>query len=233
MNAGGLRGQDGFTLIEMMVAMVVGLIVSTATVAIVITSVHLTSNYDDRVEATQQGRTAMVAITQRLNSSCVVATVAPILAASDANDVWFYSSFGLAHPDLPTILPNRVEMSVTGNSLVMYTSANTGSGNTPATWSFSAPAPFVLLANVAQVPSTPFFQYFGYGTAGALSTTAYPLATTLGANAASTAEVAINFQAVPSNGWTALSRPASFSDAVVLRFSAASNASGAVNLPCS
>jgi Tfp pilus assembly protein PilW len=56
-----------------MVALLLGIIVSAATLAIVITSVHLTSNYDDRVDATQQGRDAMLKITQALNTSCVAA----------------------------------------------------------------------------------------------------------------------------------------------------------------
>ena len=224
----GQRGREtGFTLIEMLVAMLLGMIVSAATLAIVITSIHLTSNYDDRVEATQQGRDAMLEISQALNSSCVAAAVAPILPASDSSDVWFYSSL----TDAATVKPSKVWIQYTGGALVMKTYA-WASGASPS-WVFSAtPSTFVLLANAAQVATTPVFQYFGYGSAGVLSTTAYPVTTTLGTSAATTAEVQINFQAIPSDGWTALSRPASFSDAVVLRLSAASNASGVLNLPC-
>jgi Tfp pilus assembly protein PilW len=223
----GLHPEAGFTLIELMVAMLLGIIVSAATLAIVITSVHLTSNFDNEVEATQQGRVAMLQITQALNTSCVTAAVAPILPASDNSDVWFYSSL----TDAATLKPNKVWIQFTGTSLVMQTYPWV-SGAFPS-WVFSAtPTTFVLLGNAALVPSTPVFQYFGYGSAGALSTTAYPIATNLGTNAATTAEVQINFTAIPSDGWTALSRPASFSDAVVLRLSPASNQSGATNLPC-
>jgi prepilin-type N-terminal cleavage/methylation domain-containing protein len=222
-----LRGEAGFTLIELMVAMLLGIIVSTATLAIVITSVHLTSNFDDEVEATQQGRVAMLQITQALDTSCVIAAVAPILPASDNSDVWFYSSL----TDAATLKPNKVWIQFTGTQLVMETYPWV-SGAFPS-WVFSAtPTTFVLLGNAALVSSTPVFQYFGYGSAGALSTTAYPITTNLGTNAATTAEVQINFQAIPSDGWTALSRPASFSDAVVLRLSPASNATGVINLPC-
>ena len=223
----GLRAEAGFTLIELMVAMLLAIIVSAATLAIVITSVHLTSNYDDRVEATQQGRDAMLEISQALNSSCVAAAVAPILPASDNSDVWFYSSL----TDAATVKPSEVWIQYTGAALVMKTYA-WASGASPS-WVFATtPTTFVLLANAAQVGSTPVFQYFGYGSAGALATTAYPVTTTLGTSAATTAEVQINFQAIPSDGWTALSRPASFSDAVVLRLSAASNQTGVLNLPC-
>jgi hypothetical protein len=107
------------------------------------------------------------------------------------------------------------------------------SGTAP-NWVFS-PTPsstFTLLQYAHAIPSTPVFQYFGYGSGGALSTTAYSASPNLGSNAATTAEVEVNFVANPSDNWTALNRSASFSDAVVLRLATASGASSATNLPC-
>jgi hypothetical protein len=222
-----LRSERGLTLIELMVALVLGIIVSAATLAIVITSVHLTSNYDDRVDATQQGRDAMLKITQALNSSCVAASVAPILAASDNSDLWFYSALS----DSPTITPNKVEISLTGGSLVMNTYAYV-SGSAP-NWVFaSTPTAFTLVVNAQAIGSTPVFQYYGYSSGGALSSTPYTITTNLGSNAATTDEVAINFQTNPTDNWTVLGRAANFSDAVVLRLASASGATGAANLPC-
>ena len=224
-----LRSESGFTLVELLVATAIGMVVSTATLAIVITSVHFSSNYADRVDATQQGRTAMQKLTQLLNSSCVAASVAPILPTSDANNLWFYSALG----DNPTITPSEEEVSFSGGQLVLNTFANTG-GTGPASWTFASTATsqFVLLPHAAQVGSTPIFQYYGYASGGALNTTPYTLATTLGStNAATTAEVQINFQANPTTNGTALGRPAYFSDTVVLRLSPSSSSTS--NLPCS
>jgi len=222
-----LRSERGLTLIELMVALLLGIIVSAATLAIVITSVHLTSNYDDRVDATQQGRDAMLKITQALNSSCVAAGLAPILAASDNNDLWFYSALS----DSPTIAPNKVEVSLTGGSLVMNTYAYV-SGAAP-NWVFAGtPTAFTLVVNAQAIGSTPVFQYYGYSSGGALSSTPYTITTNLGSNAATTDEVAINFQANPTDNWTALGRASNFSDSVVLRLASASGATGAANLPC-
>ncbi len=220
-----VRSESGFTLIELMVALVVGLIVATATMAIVITSVHLSSNYNDRVDANQQGRVAMLKVIQALNSSCVASAVAPILPASDSNDAWFYSLLG----DGPTQNPSEVEVSLTGGSLVMKTYPY-ASGTAP-NWVFSgtASSTFTLLQYAQAMPSTPVFQYFGYS-GGALSTTAYSVSPNLGSNAATTAEVEINFIANPSDNWTAQNRTASLSDTVVLRLATASG--GATNLPC-
>jgi prepilin-type N-terminal cleavage/methylation domain-containing protein len=227
MNHLDIRSERGFTLIELMVATALGLIVSTATLAIVISSVHLTSNYSDRVDATQEGREAMQRITQQLNSSCVASGTAPILSTSDANDVWFYSALS----DSPTVQPSKVEISYTSGSLVMNTYAYS-SGTSPASWTFSSTAASsVLLPNAEQYNSTPIFQYYGYGSNGVLSSTPYTLGPTLGTSAATTAEVVITYQAEPTDNFTALGRPASFTDAVVLRLSPASGSTS--NLPCS
>jgi hypothetical protein len=169
----------------------------------------------------------MTKITQALNSSCVSASLAPILSTSDASDVWFYSLLG----DNATIQPNKVEISLTGGQLVMSTYAYTG-GSSPATWTFATtPTSFVLLPQAAQSGSTPVFQYYGYGSNGVLSSTPYTLGPTLGTSAATTAEVVITYQAEPTDNFTALGRPASFTDAVVLRLSPASGSTS--NLPCS
>jgi len=227
MNDLDIRSESGFTLIELLIATVCGIIVSAATAAIVISSVHLTSDYGDRVDATQEGREAMQRITQQLDSSCVASGIAPILSTSDANDVWFYSALS----DSPTIQPNEVEISYTGGSLLMNIHAYS-SGTSPTSWTFSSTATSsVLLANAEQYNSTPVFQYYGYNSGGTLSSTPYTLSPTLGTNAATTAEVVITFQAEPSDNWTALGRPASFNDAIVLRLSPASGST--TNLPCS
>jgi Tfp pilus assembly protein PilW len=227
MNHLDIRSESGFTLIELMVATVCGVIVSAATLAIVISSVHLTSNYSDRVDSTQEGREAMQRIAQQLNASCVASGVAPILSTSDANDVWLYNALS----DSPTIQPNEVEISYTGGSLVMKTYAYS-SGTSPASWTFSStPTSSVLLPNAEQYNSTPIFQYYGYGANGVLSSTPYTLSPALGTNAATTAEVVITYQAEPTDNWTSQGRPASFTDAVVLRLSPASGSTS--NLPCS
>ncbi len=103
-----LRGERGFTLVEVMVASMIGLVVSSATLAIVIVSVHLGSNYTDRVDANQQGRLAMEKITQALNSSCVTPNQPPILAGSTGTSATFYSGIG----DTPGAPPNQVTVSL-------------------------------------------------------------------------------------------------------------------------
>jgi prepilin-type N-terminal cleavage/methylation domain-containing protein len=232
-----LRAERGFTLIELMVATLAGIIVSAATGAIVITSVHFSSNLTDRVDANQQARVAMEKIVQALNSSCVAPGITPILAGSDANDAIFYS---LLASDIAVGEPSTVEVSLSGSpqSLVMSTWVNTSpAGSAPAQWTFaSTPTNYVLLQYAAPPASTingstSVFQYYAYS-GGSISTTAIPAAQLplSVATAATVAKVTISFKAIPSNNSSATGRVANITDSVVMRLSPAS--AGGANIPC-
>jgi prepilin-type N-terminal cleavage/methylation domain-containing protein len=244
MNRLDLRSESGYTLIELMIATVLGLIVATATLAIVISSVHLTASTSDRVDATQEGRIAMQKITQALESSCVSPALPPILpntvdpantvsSVSDANDVWFYSSLS----DGATINPNLVGVSLSGGSLVMKTYAYSPTSGSAPNWAFSTtPTNFTLLpyatnATTSAGATLPVFAYYGYDSNDNLDTNLDPSGGLLtAATAATVAEVVINYQAMPSDGDTAAHLGSSFSDSVVLRLTPAS---GASTVPCS
>jgi Prokaryotic N-terminal methylation motif len=250
-----LRDERGFTLIELLVASLAGIIVAAATSAVVIASVHFSSNFGNRVDANQEGRVAMEKITQALNSSCVATGVTPLVGSpaptgmvggavsgSDASDAVFYSSLS----DTPTIEPNEVEISLTGTApsqqLVMYTYANTNTAGTAPPWTFATTATpsggFVLLPDAAQATINgavqPVFQYYGYTSSGSINPTPFttPLSTT---DAANTAEVTVSFEALPSNKGANLSAKgagANISDSVVLRLTPASSNPNGSNTPC-
>ena len=81
---------------------------------------------------------------------------------------------------------------------------------------------------------TPVFQYYAYGTGGAINQT--PLTVGSGgltaAQAQTVAMVAINYRVLPTDNWNSLGRAADFNDTVVLRLTPASSAASASNLPC-
>jgi Tfp pilus assembly protein PilW len=246
MSAPDFRGERGLTLIELLVATLAGTVVAMAAGAIVIVSVHFSSNFADRVDANQQGRVAMEKITQALNSSCVSADVSPVLATgvagavSDNSNAIFYSA--PLSSDKAAINPNQVKISLTGGSLIMYTYAWL-SGVAPA-WTFpSTPTTSYTLLAYAQQATTviggvaqavPVFQYFGYIAGGStMSPTPYPTPLSA-ANAATTAMVTISFQALPTRNPTSTSAPpnrgATITTSVVLRLTPASGAVS--NTPC-
>jgi Tfp pilus assembly protein PilW len=247
-----LRDERGFTLLELLVATAAGIIVTAAMGAIVIVSVHFTSNTNDRVDANQEGRTAMAQITQALNSSCVSAGVPPIQPNSDANDLIFLSALS----DAPSINPNLLTVQLSGGALTMLTNANvvgstgaTGAtGSTGATgttavdgWTVaSAPTTsFTLLPHAANAvvngATVPVFQYYAYNsTTGTISNNVTPSSgQTLGSNASNVVEVIISYQALPSDNWNATGRPSNISDSVVLRLTPASASAATGYAPCS
>jgi len=234
-----LRDQRGFTLVEVMVALAIGLVVSSAAMAIVIVSVHLSSNFTDRVDANQQGRLAMEKITQQLYSSCVTPNQPPVLSGSTSTKLIFYSALN----DTPGPVPSLITITTTGTTAVPapFTMTTTGLTGTPPNWVPITPplvAVYTLASWAAQSgPAgnpTPLFQYYGYGAGGTISSTPFVLVGGVlsTAQAAATAEIAINYQVLPSDGWSANNRGADFSDAVVLRLTPASSAANAANLPC-
>jgi Tfp pilus assembly protein PilV len=252
MSAPDLRGERGFTLIELLVSTLAGIVVASATAAILVSSVHFSSTFSDRVDANQQARVAMEKITTALNSSCVATAVPPVVtggtingAQSDDTHLYFYSSLSSVSPDAPTINPSLIEVSLSGGQLILSTSPwVSGTAPTlsnPNPWAFSTtPTNFVLLSHATAatlngVPTQPVFQYYGYTAGGAINTTPFtansttPLATI---DAANTAKITISFAAIPSDNNNATNRAANITDSVVLRLTPASSGGIASNTPC-
>jgi prepilin-type N-terminal cleavage/methylation domain-containing protein len=224
-------GERGFTLIELLVSLLAGGIISTASLYTVIVSLDFSSNYQDRIDSNQQGRIAMTRVMQVLDSACVAAQVPPVVAGSTATKLVVYSN----QADGATIEPNLVTVQLASGSLTMATQAWT-SGTYP-NYAFSGTTTnFTLLPHAAQATlngtgSQPVFQYYGYSAGGVLSTTPYSVPLSA-ANAATTAEVSVAFQALPTDNWTTLGRGADFNDSAVLRLTPASGDATASNAPC-
>lgn len=92
---------DGFSLIELLTAMVIGGVVLAALMSVVQRAVSSTTQTSDRVEALQRGRQAMDRVTTLLNSqmclvkkSDVTTTGTPPIIVGDANQIVFYASLG-------------------------------------------------------------------------------------------------------------------------------------------
>jgi type II secretory pathway pseudopilin PulG len=173
-----LQGERGFTLIETLVAMAAGIIVTTAMGAIVVTSVHFGASTSARIDSNQEGRVAMEKITQALYSACVASTAAPVIsngatgptgnpAVSDGSHLWVYSAVppssvggstgptGTIVSDGANINPYLLEIYLSGGAL-METAYPWASGTAPAPantnpWNFNwnTPYSFTLLPHVA------------------------------------------------------------------------------------
>lgn len=85
------REQDGFTLTELLVAVLAGMVVLLATFALLDSSQSAATRVQNRVEATQNGRVAMELITQRLRAQTCLGTGVPALVDARRDRVSFYT----------------------------------------------------------------------------------------------------------------------------------------------
>lgn len=248
--------EHGFTLVELLAAMVASIAVIGALLAIIDLSLAEDARVTDRVQADQVGRTALTRITDELHSSCTgfgaTAIQAPgvtpssPLAMTGPVDLWFLSAYGnasSANAVLTGVTEHDVKWVSTGTSntgqalgtLTDYRFTSTG-GSAP-NWQFPAlsvaNAHAVVLAKNTIAPQisgvATLFQYYKYNATGqllALSSGEVSSATEKG----EVAKVAISFIQAPEDGDTRADRIANLSDAVVLRFNSSQTATQ--NKPC-
>ncbi len=228
--------ERGFTLTELLVALSAGTVLMLALFAVLDISIVQSARSTDRVESSQRGRTAMEQLIQELHSSCVAASVAPVLSTSDGTTLKFVSQFGSS----PVLTPNEHVVTVQADGTKPYNDlvdkVYPATGGSAPNWTFSTTATSTktLAENVSQstVNGTvqPYFQYFSYSN-GAISTT--PLTTPLSVNdAADAVQVTVSIAVGPTDNSSDPRRITNLSDAVVLRYIPASGDQTVVNLPC-
>jgi hypothetical protein len=145
-----MRSQHGYTLIELLTAMLGGLFVVIALVFLLTIALRETSRTFTRVDATEHARVEVETLMNELHSACTAYQVAPIQAGSTATSLIFTTAYGDAAD--PTPVQNTISWSASTGALTDTTSSGTKT----------------LLSNVAQYvnPSTgattPMFQYFAY-----------------------------------------------------------------------
>jgi prepilin-type N-terminal cleavage/methylation domain-containing protein len=181
------RDERGFTLTEVLVAMVAGVIVTGALIAVFAISLRQSSRINDRVLADRTGRTAMNAIVDELRSSCTglgaTAIQAPSttpsspLASLGPANLWFLSAYGNSTSGAAAVSAVRlhdVNWTATGTSntgaqvgtLTDYSFA--GSGESP-NWKFPSLSTAnatakVLAKDVVPLETGTLFHYYRYET---------------------------------------------------------------------
>lgn len=223
----------GFTLVELMVGMAIGLVVISAMLALIQVTTKDQARVTSRVAANQRARPVMTRVIDALHSGCVAPGVAPVLAGSTGSELRLVSESGSEVS--PT--PDKHVVTWTGSALTE--SIYPATGGAPPTWTFSGTASLTreLLSDVGQgavgdpPSSVPVFQYFSY-LGGEVSPT--PLPTPLTAeHAAQTVRVTVSFATAPtSTPAPDPEAPITLSDSATLRLEPASEDTSEVNLPC-
>jgi Tfp pilus assembly protein PilW len=160
-----LAAEEGVSLIELLVAILAGMIVIIALFNLQIVTLHQTSRVFTKVDATQHARVAIEDLENELHSACIVDNVTPIQSGSSATSLQFVSQEGNGATLTP--VEHVISYSSSAQTLTDATYAETGEttnaqGQPVYTFASTASTSRVLLANVSQSGTTPIFQYFEY-----------------------------------------------------------------------
>jgi prepilin-type N-terminal cleavage/methylation domain-containing protein len=237
-----LRDERGFSLIEVLVAMVAGIIVTGALFAILEISLKQNSRITDRVQAQQLGDNAMTRIIDPLRSGCISREATPVLKESTPTKVIFTTAYSEATtPADSEVFKDTIEYSSTTHQITAKTQQATA-GTWPTYTAWETPGKTTLIAENVYLPSghTYFFKYFKYGTEATSSTetgesTLEELKTTgalTEAEAKTVAGVEVNFETLGSDNYSALNRGAQFNDRVTFAFSTPNSEGSIKDAPC-
>jgi len=226
---GALGDERGVTLVELLIAMSLGVVLSIAALGLLDTSGRVLGHVTDQVGSTQVGRVAMDRLDQELEYACVqpptngdgiqqfwpiqAALTTPGTPASDNSHLVFYSATGSTSP--PTITLHDIIYSATAHTLVDNATVPTG-GYTPSTFTYTGATTTAttIASNVALVSGTmPIFQYYAYNSsyelptidslsAGTATALAVPLTSGMSGTASEAAGVWINFAVSSYSGET-------------------------------
>jgi prepilin-type N-terminal cleavage/methylation domain-containing protein len=154
------RGEEGFTLPELLVAIVIGTMILMAAFGLLDTTVSVGTKVNKRVDATQRGRTAMAIIVRDLRSQVCLPGDPPDASLRGASDtsVDVYTDLGngsaATPPQRRTITFDPTTRRITES---IYTPSGSGGSYVfPTTPTVTR----TLLSDVALDGTTPVFRYY-------------------------------------------------------------------------
>jgi prepilin-type N-terminal cleavage/methylation domain-containing protein len=219
---------DGYTLIELMVSMAIGLVIALAAFGLIEVTTRATGRVTDQVGANQIGRQSAAYVESELQASCIQAggqqsdgsywgpiqtnVTSPSSSStklvSDGSDIVFWTvsdataTAGVTYASTGTSYALHY-IQFTGGTLV-DTSWPVTSGTSPSTFVYGTATTRTLgkingTGVVSQVGTTPVFQYYGYDATYNLSTTPLTLPLTT-TTAPGIASVAVSYQVEGNKG---------------------------------
>jgi prepilin-type N-terminal cleavage/methylation domain-containing protein len=175
-----ISDERGFSLTELLVALVIGMIVLLASFMLLDRTISASGQIADRTEALQRGRLAMDLITRQLRSQVCVGNTVPMVAGTGTS-VTFYADLSDASGSTPI---KKRTLTYDPSTDTISESVVTGAGTYPALTFTGAATTTSLLTKVEQImdgsTARPVFRYYGYtvgSTNGSLDLLSTPLST--------------------------------------------------------
>jgi len=254
--------EHGFTLIETLIAMLTGFVVTGALFAILQISTTQSSRIADVAQATQLGRTTMTHILDETHSACLSSGFTPVQEKSNEERLIFVNGYS-KEAEVPSVgttatgvRKDEIVWSKSAQTLTDFTYLSTGTAvkEEKEEYTFSAtptPSSGVRIGEhitenqvenaKKEKEAVPIFKYYAYATTPSTSPTApsstlnekEPLEGTLSKEAAeSVASVLVTFKTAPRNGKTELGRDPVMSTQATFAFEAPNSETPISAAPC-
>jgi len=237
------RDAQGFSLIELLVAMLSATVVAGALFAVLNFSTKETAALSDKVQADQTGRTAMTKIVDELHSACLGPTFRPVQENSSETNLRFITAYS-EKPSIAVAERHEIVWSKTKQTLTDVHTKST-SGEYPEYEFNGASEATLIAANVSQNEPTagkpiPIFQYYSYAeettsgeTIPVTTINTKAMTSPLGKEEAKeAASVLISFNTAPANGKTTFNRSLLLSNQVTFAFSVPNSETPINDAPC-
>ena len=246
------RSQHGYSLIELLVAMLSATVVAGALFAVLSFSTRETTTLADKVQADQLGRIAMTRIVDELHSSCLSPAFVPIQKESSETELRFVTAYSAAAV-IPGAEEHRILWNKATSKLTDATYKSNGGEWPTFTFATSPEKTVVLATNVTQNEEAsgtkvPIFRYYSYAEESTESETSptstlnttpmtVPTAGLSSTEATSAASVLISFNANPTDighlsGAKEINRGLNLSSQVTFAFSVPNSETPIHDAPC-
>jgi hypothetical protein len=164
-----LAGEEGFTLVELLTAMIVGLVVIFAAFSVMDSSWRVNAKTTDHIETTNRGRLAMDRITQQLGSRICLQSETPaqgsLVTATDNVIEWYAS---VTNETAPRLVVERRRLTYRAATHDILLEAWTGAAPPPTPPPTPTVPPVPTNANITRTiaqgvglaGATPIFRYY-------------------------------------------------------------------------
>jgi prepilin-type N-terminal cleavage/methylation domain-containing protein len=203
-----LRDERGFSLPELLVATMVGVIVLLGALTILETSQRAQARVSDRSESIARGRTAMEQIVQRLRSQVCIGSGSPAIIYGDDSHVTFYADLRDGYTDSSrdwgtnVFVPSKMDLAYARGALTetVYTGTADTSRNATFPYVFSSTPALrrVIVDKLSLQSGMPFFTYFSFSASDPIEPTNQLTTPLAASDRDNVVQITVSFQALPS-----------------------------------